>query len=82
MTQKEQLDRFDSNTSPTGSTETTARQVKSGEFVRFRDTDTAPVWVRGGFDRASKTFAFSKADDMNHEAFVKGSRKCFVGFTY
>jgi hypothetical protein len=65
-----------------GGEETTIRKTAKGEFIRLKQSDTAPVWVRGHYDRESKTYALSKADDMNHETFVKGTRKCFVGFTY
>jgi hypothetical protein len=63
-------------------TSTTVSQVAKGEFVKFKDTETAPVWVKGHYDRPSKTYSFTKADDTNHECFRKASATCFVGFTY
>lgn len=65
-----------------GMTGTFVSSVKKGELVRFRDSDSAPVWVRGDYDRASKTFAFHLYDHVNHERFAKGSRVVFVGFTF
>lgn len=56
--------------------------VAKGEFVRFAARDNAPVWVKGHYDRASKTYSFSKADDMNREIFRKGTAVCFIGFSY
>lgn len=69
-------------TTITTMTSMTAKQVAKGAYVKFRDTDSAPVWVKGHYDRASKTYSFTKADDMNHECFKKATAKCFVGFTY
>lgn len=62
--------------------ETPIRKTVKGEYVRLKNTDTAPVWVRGHYDRVSKSYALYRADDVNHETFVKGTRKVFVGFTY
>jgi hypothetical protein len=56
--------------------------VKPGEFIRLKNSDTAPVWKKGHFDRTSKTYSLTKADDMNAETFRKGSVTVFVGFTY
>jgi hypothetical protein len=66
----------------TTDTLTTASKVKKGEYVRFSNTDTAPVWVKGDYDRSSKKHSFSKADDMNREVFLKSTAKVFVGFEY
>jgi hypothetical protein len=57
-------------------------QVRPGDYVRLKDTDTAPVWVRGSYDRASKSYTLSKADDMNHTCQRKGTALVFTGFTY
>ena len=66
----------------TTQSETTVGKTKAEEYIRLKDSDTAPVWIRGHYDRSAKRYAIYKADDMMHEAFVKASRKCFVGFTY
>lgn len=55
-------------------------KVKQGEYVRF--TENGPVWIRGGYDRESKTYSFTSFDDMNKERFAKGTKKVFVGFTF
>lgn len=61
---------------------TTINKVREGDFVRFKDTDTAPVWVRQHYDRASKTCSLCKYDDANHERFCKGTQKCYVDFEF
>lgn len=34
------------------------KSVKRGDFVRFKDSDSAPVWIRGEFERSSRTYSF------------------------
>jgi hypothetical protein len=54
--------------------------LPKGEYIRL--TAIGPVWIKGHYDRASKKFSLSKADDMNAETFRKGSTEVFAGFTY
>lgn len=62
--------------------QTTLRQIKQGEFFRLQPTDTAPVWVRGHYEPSEKKYEAYKYDDTNHETFLKGDRKVFIGFTF
>lgn len=62
--------------------QTTLRQIKQGEFFRLQPTDSAPVWVRGYHEPSEKKYEAYKYDDTNHESFLKGDRKVFVGFTF
>lgn len=48
----------------------------------FYPTDTAPVWVRDHFDRATQTYACHKYEDSNHETFLKGNRDIYIDFTF
>jgi uncharacterized protein YgiM (DUF1202 family) len=57
-------------------------KVAKGEYVRFADTDNAPVWVRGEYDRDSKSFSFTSFNDTNKERFAKGTKTVFIGFTF
>jgi hypothetical protein len=56
--------------------------VKRGEYIRLKASPTAPVWVRGDYDRTSKRYWITKADDMNHGALRKGDAVVYTGFTY
>jgi hypothetical protein len=56
--------------------------VKRGDYVRLKASETAPVWVRGEYDAASKRYSLTKADDMNHELMRKGDLVVYTGFTY
>jgi hypothetical protein len=58
------------------------RDCAPGEYVRLVDSDSAPVWVRGHYDRASKSYALQACDDINREVFRKAAATVFVGFTY
>ena len=60
----------------------TIKAIPKGEFIKLNDSETTPVWVRGEYDRSSRTYSIYKFDDINHEAFVRGSRSVFVGFTF
>lgn len=60
--------------------QTNIKSVKKGEF--FRLTENGPVWVRGYYERSEKKFEAYRFDDINHESFFKGERKCFVDFEF
>lgn len=57
------------------------RELKKGEFFRLKDSDTAPVWIRGEYFPSEKKYNIYKFDDVNHEALRKGNTMVFVGFT-
>lgn len=57
------------------------RNVKPGEFVR-RKQDAKTTYIKGGYDRASKTFSLTDFDDINREIFVKASTVVWVGFDF
>jgi hypothetical protein len=61
---------------------TTINQAKPGDLVRLTDSDSAPVWVRGHFDRASRSYSLTRWSDANSEVFRRGTCPCFVGFTF
>lgn len=57
-------------------------ELKKGEFFRLKDSETAPVWVRGGYVPLEKKFSTHKYEDVNHERLCKGETKVYVGFTF
>lgn len=57
-------------------------ELKKGEFFRLKDSETAPVWVRGGYVPSEKKFSTHKYDDVNHERLCKGETEVYVGFTF
>jgi hypothetical protein len=62
--------------------QSTIKALPKGEFIKLKDSESSPVWVRGDYDRQSRTYSIYKFDDVNHESFVRGSRVVFVGFTF
>ena len=58
------------------------KTLPRGEYVKLRDSETAPVWVKGEYCRSSKMYEFYKFDDVNHTVYRKGDSLVFVGFTF
>ena len=56
------------------------KDVKKGDFFMFHESGR--VYVRGDYDRGSKTYSYSPFDDWNRECFAKGTRKVLIGFTF
>lgn len=59
----------------------TLSHVKPGDFVR-RKPDSKKTYVKGAYDKASKTFALVDFDDVNREIFVKSDTVVYVGFDF
>ncbi len=59
----------------------TMKQVKSGEYIK-RKIDAKAVYIKGAYDRATKSFSCIDADDICKEIFIKADKLVFVGFTY
>lgn len=59
---------------------TTVKQCKPGEYIRL--AINGPVWIRGEYDRSTKTFIVWKFDDVNHCANWKPTRPVYVGFSF
>lgn len=48
----------------------------------FRYKPNGPVWVRGYYDRSTRTYSVVKFMDANQQSFRKGSTEVFVGFIF
>lgn len=62
--------------------QTELRNVKHGEFFRLANSETAPVWVRGDYNRSSKKFEAYKYYDVNYRNEFRGSRIVFIDFIF
>lgn len=62
--------------------QTELRNVKQGDFFRLANSDTAPVWVRGDYNRSSKKFEVYKYNNVNYWNEFRGSRIVFVDFEF
>lgn len=61
------------------------RAVKSGEYFTLKPIDEPKenqAWIKGDYDRSTKTFGCSRFSDVNDERFFKASRIVYVGFTF
>lgn len=63
-----------------GHVETSVNACKPGEYIRL--VVNGPVYIRGAFDRGSKSYELTRFDDIGRTRFVKGARLVFVGFTF
>lgn len=61
---------------------TTIRQLKKSEFFRLKNSENAPVWVRGDYVPSEKKFSTHKYNDVNHETLRKGDCVVYVGLTF
>lgn len=59
----------------------TLRNVKPGDFVK-RKSDSKAVYIKGDYDRTTKSFELVDVDDINRCIYLKGNTQVFVGFTY
>jgi hypothetical protein len=59
----------------------TIKSVKPGDYIK-RKIDAQTVYIKGAYDRATKSFSCVDANDMNREIFIKSDKPVFVGFTY
>jgi hypothetical protein len=59
----------------------TIKAAKPGEYIK-RKADAQTVYIKGAYDRASRSFSCVDADDINREIFIKADKPVFIGFTY
>lgn len=61
--------------------ETKIKDLKKGEFFK-RKADSKEVYIKGDYDRASKSYSCIAFSDINKEIFVKANKLVYVGFTF
>jgi hypothetical protein len=59
----------------------TLRNVKPGDYVK-RKSDAVKVYIKGDYDRATKSFELKDVEDINRCVYVKADKAVFIGFTY
>jgi hypothetical protein len=59
----------------------TLRNVKPGDYVK-RKADASTVYIKGDYDRTTKSFELTDTDDINRCIYVKADKTVFIGFTY
>lgn len=53
-------------------------KVKPGEYVHLKDDENSPLWIRGPYDRSSRSYSLVSYNDSCHELFCKAHRNVFV----
>jgi hypothetical protein len=57
------------------------KNVKPGTFVK-RKADSKAVYIKGVYDRTTKSFELQDTEDMNRFVYIKADKPVYVGFTY
>ena len=60
---------------------TAIKNLKKGEFIKRTET-AQRVYIKGDYDRATKSFSCIAYDDINQEIFIKADKVVFYGFTF
>lgn len=61
------------------------KELKHGDYFTIKPIEEPKenqVWVRGHYDRVSKTFSALNYADMNKERFFKSDKEVFTDFTF
>jgi hypothetical protein len=59
----------------------TLKSVKPGDYVK-RKADANKVYIKGTYDRTTKSFELKDVEDINRCVYVKADKIVFIGFTY
>jgi hypothetical protein len=59
----------------------TLKNVKPGDYVK-RKSDAVKVYIKGAYDRTTKSFELKDVEDINRCVYVKADKIVVIGFTY
>jgi hypothetical protein len=59
----------------------TLKSVKPGDYVK-RKADAVKVYIKGDYDRTTKSFELKDVEDINRCVYVKADKIVVIGFTY
>jgi hypothetical protein len=59
----------------------TLKSVKPGDYVK-RKADAVKVYIKGTYDRTTKSFELKDVEDINRCVYVKADKIVVIGFTY
>ena len=63
---------------------TEIKNLKKGEFFK-RDVNGKPsakVYIKGNYDRATKSYSAIEYEDINHEIFIKSNKQVYYDFEF
>jgi len=61
------------------------KKLKKGDYFTIKPIDEpkeSQVYIKGEYDKSSKTYSCMKFSDMNEERFYKGNKVIFTDFTF
>ena len=61
------------------------KDLKKGEYFTLKQIDNPTekqVYVKGEYDRESKTYSCYKFSDTNSERFIKGNKQVYIDFVF
>lgn len=58
------------------------KDLKTGVFFRLKNSDTAPVWVKGGYVRSERKYSTYKFDDVNYERLMSPDKEVITEFEF
>lgn len=56
------------------------KNLKRGDYFKLKNSDTAPVWVKGEYVRSERKYSAYKFDDVNHERLMPGQLDIITDF--
>ena len=63
----------------------TIKDIKKGTYftlIEENEPKERQVWIKGDYDRSSKTYSCISFADMNKERFFKASKPIYTDFTF
>ena len=64
-----------------GLTAATIKSIKLGEYFK-RKPDSKQVYIRGEYDKSTRSYSCGKSEDISAGMYLKGSTEVYIGFTY
>lgn len=61
--------------------ETLIKNVAKGDYIK-RKADSKIVYIRGDYDRSSKSYECYAFEDINKIIYIKANKPVFVGFDF
>lgn len=61
------------------------RDLRQGDYFTLKQIDEpkeSQVWIRGEYDRSTRTYSAINFADVNRERYFKGNREVHTEFTF
>ena len=61
------------------------KELKKGTYFTLKNLEfpsDSQVWIKGEYDKPSKSYSIINFSDTNRERFIKGNHEIFTDFTF